>query len=274
MDLIFCNKLRIANNLGRLREFLDILSPAASFLQSEELFTLIEAYKTTITGKITNQSIESGNDFSDRRNNVYFRQWKDDPAPKPVAEIIRSMIGKQTVVPYEYAEMFDCILHSEKTPVLENNFYGAEHDNYIDFAYRNAEYHYAMYDLLGKVFSAIMNNISASKYYITDYGYSTLFLYSRAKEYKNRLIRFGLLSSNQEINERAKMILTSSELIYCEKSFTEEHHCRVKFTSEFFKQGGDDLKNSISCSYSHVKSLRKEIRDVHNPLFEKYMDTL
>lgn len=274
MDLIFCNKLRITDNLLRLEEFFKILSPAASFLQSNELFSLIESYKTVITGKLMNQSVEHGHGFSDRKSNAYFKQWKNDPAPKPVVEIIRDMIGKQTVVPYEYAEMIDCILYSEKTEDLENNFYGSSHDNYIDFVYRNAEYHYVMYELLCNVFSALMNNISASKYYITDYGYNISFLYSRAASYKNRLIRFGLLSSNQEINERAKMILTSSELIYCKRSFTEEHHVGVKFTSEFFKQGADDLNIGVSISHSHVKSLRKEIRDIHNPLFEKYMDTL
>lgn len=271
--MIISNKNTIENNIKRLNEFFDFLSPSKQFLQSEKLFNLESVLKNTLTGIIYNQSWEVMSNFNNRSMNSYFKQWVNDvDCIETVKEAFQPNIPL-LIVPIEYKDFIPSILTVSKTTELEDNIFEKGKQNYIDFAYQNAEYHYATYEFLNYMFDRLMDDIASSKYHTIDWGdLHRNYFRKQSKFYKDRLIKFGLLSSNESINERAKMILTSTELLYCVKSYIEPHHCTVRITSEYFVHGGDELDRSCSMIAStHITTLRGEIREIHNPLFKKYI---
>lgn len=271
--MIITGKNRIEKNVQRLNEFFEILSPSFSFLQSKKFFNLRSSLQTTLTGIIYNQSWEVMADFNNRSINAYFKQWlNDEDCSVAVKEVFQPDIPL-LIVPVEYKDFIPSILTVSQTIELENNIFEKDKQDYIDFAYQNAEYHYATYEFLNYMFNRLMNNVASSKYHSVEWGdLHHNYFRTQSKFYKDRLIKFGLLSSNESINERAKMILTSTELLYCEKSYIEPHHCTVRITSEYFVHGGDELDRSCSMIAStHTNTLRGEIREIHNPLFKKYI---
>lgn len=272
--MLITNKNRIETNVARLNEFFGILSPSFSFLQSEKLFNLRSSLQTELTGIIYNQSYEVLSNHDKRSMNAYFKSWVDDKdCTITLKELFKPKIPL-LIIPSEYS--FESILTIEKTIELENDLFINELDipeSYIDFSWKNAAYHYATYTFLDYMFNKLKSSIQSSKYHTLSFGdWRSGYFNDEIEFYKNRLIKLGLLSSNESIQEQTKMIVTSTDMIYCGSSYLEEHHCNVNITSEYFVQGGDRLDRSASMiSGQHSFSLRNEIRQIHNPLFENYM---
>jgi len=278
--MLITKKNRIETNITRLHQFFEFISPTISFLQSDILFHLRSQLKNSLTGLIYNESFEVLCDYNTRSINRYFKDWEnDEDCTISVLDWIQPNIPL-LIVPAEYQDKIPSVLLSEKVANLEDDLFAPSgEDNYIDFSYKNAEYHYAHYTLLNYVFNKFMNDILSSKYN-TNKGaifgdiYNNYFR-KQVSFYKERMMKLALLSSNPDIQERAKMILTTSDFIYCEDSYTETHHCRVLFTSEYFVQGGDQLDRSAHMfKSSHRDNMLNEMRDIHNPLFNKYIDIM
>lgn len=278
--MLITKKNRIETNITRLHQFFEFISPTISFLQSDILFHLRSQLKNSLTGLIYNESFEVLCDYNTRSINRYFKDWEnDEDCTISVLDWIQPNIPL-LIVPAEYQDKIPSVLLSEKVANLEDDlFTPSGEDSYIDFSYKNAEYHYAHYTLLNYVFNKFMNDILSSKYN-TNKGAIFGDLYNnyfrkQVSFYKERMMKLALLSSNPDIQERAKMILTTSDFIYCEDSYTETHHCRVLFTSEYFVQGGDQLDRSAHMfKSSHRDNMLNEMRDIHNPLFNKYIDIM
>lgn len=278
--MLITKKNRIETNITRLHQFFEFISPTISFLQSDILFHLRSQLKNSLTGLIYNESFEVLCDYNTRSINRYFKDWEnDEDCTISVLDWIQPNIPL-LIVPAEYQDKIPSVLLSEKVANLEDDiFTPSGEDNYIDFSYKNAEYHYAHYTLLNYVFNKFMNDILSSKY---DTNKGAIFgdLYNnyfrkQVSFYKERMMKLALLSSNPDIQERAKMILTTSDFIYCEDSYTETHHRRVLFTSEYFVQGGDQLDRTAHMfKSSHRDNMLNEMRDIHNPLFNKYIDIM
>lgn len=274
--MLISNKNTIENNIKRLNEFFDLLSPSKQFLQSDKLFNLESVLKNTLTGIIYNQSYEVVSNFNKRSMTLYFKQFISDEDCTTSIKDIFSPNVPFLVIPVEYTDTFKHIFSIGKTIELENDLFVEDEeipDNYIDFSWNNALYHYATYSFLDHMFNHLVQSIQQSKYHSVDYGdWHHNYFRKEVKFYKGRLIKLGLLSNNESIKDRTKMILTSTEMVYCENSYTVEHDYEVKVSSEFFVHGGDKLERSASMiSYKHNKSLRKEISDTHNQLFENHM---
>jgi len=278
--MLITKKNRIETNITRLHQFFEIITPSISFLQSDVLFHLRSQLKNSLTGLIYNESFEVLCDYNTRSINRYFKDWEnDEDCTISVLDWIQPNIPL-LIVPAEYQDKIPSVLLSEKVANLEDDLFAPSgEDSYIDFSYKNAEYHYAHYTLLNYVFNKFMNDILSSKYN-TNKGAIFGDLYNnyfrkQVSFYKERMMKLALLSSNPDIQERAKMILTTSDFIYCEDSYTETHHCRVLFTSEYFVQGGDQLDRTAHMfKSSHRDNMLNEMRDIHNPLFNKYIDIM
>ncbi len=273
--MIITNKNRIETNVQRLDEFFGILSPSFSFLQSKKLFNLRSSLQTELTGIIYNQSYEVICNHNNRSINAYFKRFADDKdCTISVKELCKPKIPL-LIIPSEYS--FESVLTAQKTIKLENDLFVDEKDipeSYIDFSWKNAAYHYATYTFLDYMFNKLKSSIQSSKYRNIDFwNWRHGYFNDEIKFYKNRLIKLGLLSSNKSIQEQSKMIVTASDMLYCDESYLEEHHCTVRISSAYFVQGGDTLDRSASMiSNNHNASLRNEVRQIHNPLFEKYME--
>lgn len=278
--MLITKKNRIETNITRLHQFFEIITPSISFLQSDKLFNLRSQLKNSLTGMIYNESFEVLCDYNTRSINRYFKDWEDDEdCTISVLDWIQPNIPL-VIIPAEYQDKFQAVLISEKMVNLENDlFTHSGEDSYIDLSYKNAEYHYAHYTLLDYVFNKFMNDILSTKYNAKNgavfcdlyYNYFT----KQINFYKERIMKLALLSSNPDIQERAKMILTTSDFIYCDHSYTETHHCRVRFTSEYFVQGRDELDRSARMiKHDHYETMFQEIRGIHDPLFKKHIELM
>lgn len=272
--MIITSKFRIETNMARLNEFFELLSPSARFLQSEKLFKLISSMKNTLTGVVYNGSWDVLCNHDTRSINRYYKGFVDDyDCQFNVVQLIQpSKI--MLIVPSQYDNIFESgsVFVSEPTIDLETHLFVDEQDSYIDLAYRNAEHHYAHYSMLDHMFNTLTNSVLSTKYTIPDFGdWHYDYFREEIEHYKNVMFRFGLLSKNVEIQERAKMILSATEMLYCESSYLDGHHSMIRIGSEFFSQGGKVGRDCSSIASCHTNGLRGEIRAIHNPLFTKYL---
>lgn len=278
--MLITNKNRIETNIARLHQFFEIITPSIRFLQSDKLFNLRSQLKNSLTGMIYNESFEELCNYNTRSINRYFKDWEnDEECTISVLDWIQPNIPL-LIIPAEYQDKFQAVLISEKVVNLENDlFANSGEDSYIDLSYKNAEYHYSHYTLLDYVFKKFMDDILSTKYNVkngavfSDLHYN--YFIKQIDFYKERIVKLALLSSNPDIQERAKMILTSSDFIYCNHSYTETHHSCVRFSSEYFVQGSDELdRHAKMIKHSHYETMFQELREIHDPLFKKHIELM
>lgn len=275
--MIITKKNTIEQNIKRLTSFFEILSPTMSFLQSDNAFSIKEVFHNNLSGMCVTQSMEMMSNFDKKTIKGYFKHFiNDEDCTVDLIEYLQPNIPF-LVLPIEYKDVFPAIFYIEKPVDIENNLFIKDigSNSYIDYAYNNAEYHYAHYMVLDYMYNRLINDIHSSKFILRDINFGDKWFYgyfsNTAQHYKNNIVRFGLLSNKKEIQERAKMIITSTELLFCEESFTEPHRSARVIDSEFFAQGGKIGRSCGTILSDHVNDFIGEIRAIHNPLFEHYM---